>query len=189
MASKKLRGVLLCEDKEHRRLFEKLVERWFGTRNFRVEIIPNTQGAGDAYVISRFPSEVQLARKKESENYALVVAIDGDRAKLNRRLSQLDQALAEAGLPARGKNERIAIFVPTRNVETWELWLCGHRDIDEETDFKQRFRDAERRGEISPKLAVKSWFRQLSDEERRQEEETLPALVAGRLEVRRLDSA
>ncbi|HEX9734493.1 MAG TPA: hypothetical protein VGG06_21185 [Thermoanaerobaculia bacterium] len=102
-------------------------------------------------------------------------------------MQQLDRKLEDAGLSKRGKDEMIVICVPTWSVERWELWLCGDGDVDEETDCKRQFREAERRGDVSPRKAVESWFRSLSDEERQLEEETLPALSAGRQEVRRLD--
>jgi hypothetical protein len=152
-----------------------------------VNRIPDREGAGDAYVVARYVEEVQLARQWRHENYALVVAIDGDRGKLQGRMRQLDQKLEDAGLPKRGKDEMIVICAPTWSVETWELWLCGDESVDEETDCKRRYRDAERRGDVSPKKAVESWFRSLSDDETQLEQETLPALAAGRLEVRRLD--
>jgi len=184
----KLRGVLLCEDQEHESFFRRhLLRKWFGAGKLRVERIPNNQGAGDAWVLERFAQEVQYARSKKAENYALVVAIDGDHFKLRARLRQLDQKLTEESLEARRKAERIAIFVPTRSIETWELWLCGDREVDEEGDFKQRFQQAQARGEASTKKAVEEWFRSLTPEEEANERETLPSLTAGRVEIGRLD--
>jgi hypothetical protein len=179
--------VLLCEDKEHERFFRRLLSKWFARGRLRVERIPDREGAGDAFVVAKYAEEVQIARQWRLENYALVVAIDGDRDRLQGRMRQLDQKLEDAGLSKRGKDEMIVICVPSWSVETWELWLCGDEDVDEETDYKRRFREADRLGDVSPKKAVESWLRSLSDEERQLEEETLPALSAGRQEVRRLD--
>ena len=187
-SSRKFRGVLLCEDKEHERFFRALFQRkWFERGKLRVERISNQEGAGDAFVLARFAAEAQLARSKRSENYALIVAIDGDHDQLRERLRQLDQRLERAGLDRRGENEKIVICVPTRNVETWELWLCGDRDLDETQNYKTRFHEAARRGEASAKKAVEAWFRSLSEEEERTEEKTLPSLAAGRREIRRLE--
>ena len=189
MSKRRLRGVLLCEDVEHERFFRRLLERkWFGKGKLRVVRIPDRQGAGDAYVLQRYAQEVKVARQFQArgENYALIVAVDGDQPKLQGRLRQLEQKLEEAGLVRRGEREAIVICVPTRNVETWELWLCGDRSVDENGDFKRRFRDAERRGEASAKLAVEGWFRELSPEDRKLEETKLPALTVGRMEIDRL---
>jgi len=118
---------------------------------------------------------------------ALVVVIDGDRFKMQQRLRQFAQQLTKEGLAARGHDEMIAICVPTRNIETWELWLCGDREVDEERDFKRRFREAEQRGEASARKAAEAWFQRLSPKEETNERRTLPSLAEGREEVRRLD--
>ena len=176
---------------EHERFFRRyLLRRWFGPsthRRLHVQRVPNNQGAADAWVLERYAREVQLARRKRGENYALVVAIDGDRFKLKERLRQLDQRLADKSSPRRGQAERIVVFVPTRSIETWELWLCGDRELDEDRDFKRRFHQARDRGEVSAKDAVEAWFRPLSPEQEAMERETLPSLAEGRAEVRRLD--
>ena len=161
--------------------------RWFGRGKLRVERIPNNEGAGDAWVLERYSREVRYARSKRGENYALVVAIDGDHFKLKKRLRQLDQRLTEEELPTRENAERIVIFVPTRSIETWELWLCGDRGIDEEGNFKQQLRQAQARGEASAKAAAEAWFQSPSAEEEAVEKRTLPSLAAGRVEIGRLD--
>ena len=149
--------------------------------------IPNRRGAGDAFVLAHYAREVQYARSKRNENYALVVAIDGDRFKVRERLRQLEDRLADAGLSKREPTELIVICVPTWSIETWELWLCGHRDIDEDRDFKSVFYKAQRRGLASAKSAAKAWFTELTPEEQKTEQKIVPSLTAGRLEVKRLD--
>lgn len=188
MSRPRLRGVLLCEDQEHERFFRPLlVGKWFGRGRLRVERIPNNEGAGDAWVLERYAREVRYARSKRDENYALVVAVDGDHFKLKKRLRQLDQRLTDEELPTREESERIVIFVPTRSMETWELWLCGDREVDEKSDFKQRFRRAQARGEASAKAAAAAWFRSPSADEEATEGRKLPSLAAGRIESGRLD--
>ena len=162
-----------------------LCKRWFGW--LRVQRIRNAQGAGDRFVVARFAGEVQIARRKRHENDALVVVVDGDRLKMQRRLRELDKQLAAEGLAQRGRDENVLIVVPTRNVETWELWLCGQRDLDEDQDYKVRCRMAVQHGEVSVREAVEAWFQASSREEERVERESLPSLTAGRLEVKRLD--
>jgi len=182
----KLRGALLCEDLEHERFFRRLLStRWFGEGKLRVERIPNNQGAGDAWVLERYAREVRYARSKRGESYALVVAIDGDRYKLQERLQQLDQKLSDESLPMRANAEKIAIFVPTRSIETWELWLCGNREVDENGDFKELFKAAEGRGEASARAAAAAWFD--TTEQNEIEQRRLPSLTAGRTEIERLD--
>ncbi len=186
MASR-FRGVLLCEDIEHERFFRRLLERkWFRRTQLKAQRIPNAHGAGDAFVLSRYAGEVQLARSKRTENYALIVVLDGDQFMLTKRIQQLDEQLVAAGLDKRNSSDKILVFVPTRNIETWELWLCGHYDLDEQADYKEQFRKAVGRGEASVKESIEAWFRQLSERENQREQETLPSLAAGRQEIRRL---
>lgn len=190
MAAQKFGGVLLCEDREHESFFRRLLEtRWLVRGRLHVSRIPNRQGAGDAFVIERYAAEVQHARSKQKrgERYVLAVAIDGDREKVRGRLEQLDQKLEQSGLSRRGPDELVIVFVPTRNIETWELWLCGDHGLDEEADLKRRFKETKRRGEASARQAVAAWFRALSDAERLHEEAKVPSLAAGRREIRRLE--
>jgi len=191
VARHRLRGVLLCEDVEHERFFRRLLERrWFGKGKLRIERIPDRRGAGDAFVLKRFVRELKFARSKRQENYALVVAIDGDRHKLKGRMQQLDEEVEKARLATRTKDEKVTIFVPTWSVETWELWLCGDRTVDEDRDFEKRFRTWTRQGKASAKQAVEAWFQLSSSHpsnDRGTEKDRLPSLAAGREEVRRLD--
>ncbi len=190
MARPRLRGVLLCEDVEHERFFLQLLKKWFAPGRIRVERIPNRKGAATQFVLANYAREALIARRfsrSRNENYALVVAIDGDEAKMRGRMRQLEQKLADAGVPKREPTELIVICIPTWNIETWELWLCGDRAIDENHDYKNRFRDALRRGDVSAKDAAKSWFRSRAPEERVHEREALPSLSAGRDEVERLN--
>ncbi len=187
MARPRLRGVLLCEDREHERFFGRLLSKWFGHRKLHIEQIPNNRGAGDQWVVKNYAREVRLARSQKGENVALVVVIDGDRIKMQERLRQLDRQLTKVGLAKRGPDERIAIFVPTRNIETWELWLYGYSEIDEEGDFKRLFEKAQRQDKALTKKAVAAWFHSLSRKQAAVERKTLPSLHAGREEIRRLD--
>jgi len=187
VAQAKLRGVLLCEDKEHERFFRRLLARWFGRGKLYVSRIPNRQGAGDAWVMERYATEIQKARQYRNENYALIVVVDGDRFKVPERKRQLNQQLEKGGLDKRRRNERVALCIPTRNIETWELWLCGDREIEENSDYKARYQKAVRRGEKLTKKAVEAWFHHLSPEASKAEKRNVPSLADGRLEIQRFD--
>jgi hypothetical protein len=83
--------------------------------------------------------------------------------------------------------DRVAVCIPSRNVETWELWLYGIRDLDEQTDFKNRFHREVKQG-LRPKQLVDAWFAGLSEAQRQEEARILPALARGREEIKRLQS-
>lgn len=66
------------------------------------------------------------------------------------------------------------------------MWLCGAREVDEQTEYKEAFR---RRSEEDPKSgrkAAEAWFEAVTPEERQTEETRLPALAHGRKEIARL---
>lgn len=108
------------------------------------------------------------------------MALDADDVGFQRRYEDIKKALRKEGLA--GKDlERVAICIPSRNVETWKLWLCGFRDLDENGDFKKRFEREVKQG-LRAKQLVDAWEASLSEEEAR----VLPALAHGKKEVKRL---
>jgi hypothetical protein len=78
-------------------------------------------GAGDAYVIKKYPLEVKAFRSQSaSASTGLVVHIDADpRKSVEERHRQLAAALTDTQLSTRGQDEPIAELVPKRNIETW----------------------------------------------------------------------
>jgi hypothetical protein len=65
-------------------------------------------------------------------NIALVVFVDADINTVDYRLEQLDKELLNAPLEKRQPDEKIAIFVPKRNIETWIHYLKGDKVNEEE---------------------------------------------------------
>jgi hypothetical protein len=116
--------VILCEDLQQE-VFARtyLVER--GIPSARIRTVPLPQeGAGISFVRMQFPQEVisyrKLAKKK---NLALVVMIDADEHSVEDRYAEFDRLLREQGLSLRVPDERIGIFIPRRNIETWIYYL------------------------------------------------------------------
>jgi hypothetical protein len=177
----KLRCSLLCEDVEQERLFRPILERLF--RRVRVE--PRRPNGGFTFVFARLADACRYLRQRPDEAVGLLVVIDADAAGFHQRHEDIKTAIEEAGLSGKSL-ERMAVCVPARNVETWELWLCGLRDLNEREDFKNRFhREVE--PAIQRKQLVEAWFAPLSEEQRQAEAEILPALARGRAEVKRLE--
>lgn len=176
----KLRCSLLCEDLEQERLFRPILERLF----HRVRVEPRRRGGGFTFVLARLPDVARILRQKPDEAIGLLVALDADDVGARRRYEDVMKALRQEGLAGKSL-DRVAVCIPARNVETWELWLCGFRDLDEHTDFKSRFHHEVRPG-LHPKQLVEAWFAELSAMQRQQEERILPALARGREEIKRL---
>ena len=64
----------------------------------------------------------------------LVVVIDADKYSLKQRLDSLDLALEEDSQAQRQPQEKIAVFVPKRNIETWIFYLGGEA-VDEGREY------------------------------------------------------
>jgi len=184
---RRLQCSLLCEDIEQEQLFRPILERRFGRGRVRVE--PRKPQGGINFVFQQYARLVKgIIRRYPQEARGLVVVVDGDSEGLMSRLKELDQILAAAGHEKRAGGEKIATCIPCRNVETWELWLCGRRDLDQTTDYKADWQAEKRRNRASSDSAVEAWFARLSDTERMLEKDRLPALAAGRAEIDQLYS-
>ena len=112
-------------------------------RRIRVELAPQGLGAGEQYVREQYPTEVQSYRSQcQHLNIALVVIIDADQNSVSERHHQLDRSLTEHGLSKRGPEERIGLFVPRRNIETWIHYLQG-KSVNEVDKYPKLSREGE----------------------------------------------
>ena len=135
--------VLLCEDAQH----EAFVRRFLSatgwkTRTLRVEKAPAGRGSAEQYVRRQFPRELKAHRLRHV-NQALVVILDGDLVGVAGRIRQLNEACETAGIDARTPDERIAVFVPTWNIETWFSYLDGETVDETKPDYPQLKRERE----------------------------------------------
>lgn len=139
---------------------------------------------GFTFVLARLKVAAAFLRWRTGEAVGLLVAMDADDVGFQRRYEDIKKAFRKEGLDGKGL-ERVAICIPSRNVETWGLWLCGFRDLDEHRDFKSRF-EREVKPSLRPKQLVEAWGASLSEQEAQEEARVLPALAHGRREVARL---
>jgi hypothetical protein len=179
MSRAKVRVHILCEDKMHEHFVRKLCEHR-GLSPVRVLVAPKGRGSAEAWVRQRYPHEVRLLRQYKDERVALIAITDGDGGGVSKRMVDFADALTQQGLPARMNDERIAILVPTRSIETWLMWLCGVDDLMESEKYKNT--PKWRQTEASPTKAVERFF--LAP--RVDEVQRLPALHQGRIELQRL---
>jgi dephospho-CoA kinase len=131
MTHKQTQIVILCEDRQQEVFARKYFEaRGINRRKITPIICPNGKQSGEQYVREHYAEEVKTFRRKQRENRALVVVIDADTQSVINRLKQLDQHLEADNQPQRMNHERIAIFVPKRNIETW-IAFAGGEAVDE----------------------------------------------------------
>lgn len=72
--------------------------------------------------------------------------MDGDRYGVGGRLGQLDEACHAGGIDVRTPGERVAVFIPTWNVETWFAYLDSATVDEARPDYPRlpRERDCQR---------------------------------------------
>lgn len=136
---------ILCEDIDHERFITQyLVERGFDKR--KIKDFGNPKGRkidkNNDFVIKNYAALVKSYRRIKYRNIAVIVMIDGDDRSVEERIRSLNKALderaGELNQDCREADEKIAIFVPARNIETWFDYINGNEDCDEQTDYKNK---------------------------------------------------
>lgn len=133
--SRRVQLVLLCEDKQQEVFGRRFLNAvGWETRSMRVEKAPAGRGAGEQFVRERFPRELK-AHRSRPVSQVLVVMMDGDAEGPMARLNQLDKACREGGIAERARDERVAVFIPTWNIETWLAYLDGESVEEGRPDY------------------------------------------------------
>lgn len=129
--------IVLCEDRQQE-VFARyfLVKRGFNPRKITYLPLPKGKQSGEQYVRENYAKEVRAYRSKNYLSIALVVLIDADKYTIAERLNQLDLELEADSQAKRQLDEKIAVFVPRRNIETWIHYLQGEI-VDEETAYSK----------------------------------------------------
>ena len=73
-------------------------------------------------------------RSKSFDSNVLIVVIDADKKTVQERKSQLTEACNATGIPVRTENDKLLIFIPKRNIETWIKYFDNNA-VDEEQDY------------------------------------------------------
>lgn len=125
--SRSVQLVLLCEDTQHETFARRFLEKaGWTTRRLRVEKSPQGRGSAAQFVRERFPTELAAYRSNRNRvAQALVVIVDGDKTGAVERLKEFAKACAGENIEPRKDDDRVAIFIPTWNIETWLAYLDG----------------------------------------------------------------
>lgn len=177
---KKLRCELLCEDIAQEQFFRPILEHLFD----RVRVTRGAQRGGFTFVLAQAPKSAAYIRRFYQEAVGLLIAIDGDVDGLQNRLRQIRAALEAKGLDPKALEQRLAVCVPTRSIETLILWFQGRRDLDEQMDVKRQAKDKSDHRQVA-----NQWFSFVSEDQKAQEAAQLPSLAHGRQEIDRLKGA
>ena len=124
--------VLLCEDRLQATFLGRFFKAmgWKG-RQLRVKMSPLAKGSAEQFVRQEFPKEIAAYhRNRNRVSCELVTMLDGDADGVDARLTALDKACNQASVAPRDNADRVAVFVPTWNIETWLAYLNGET-VDE----------------------------------------------------------
>lgn len=139
--------LVLGEDRQHL----TFIAHWLrgrGVERGKIRLLPLAAGvgAGEQYVRQSYAAAVQDLRRRNYLALALVVVVDADTESVERRVVALDSEIA------RTAEDRVALVIPRRNIETWIRYLTAP-PVDEETDYKRRSADFEACRTAATKLA------------------------------------
>jgi hypothetical protein len=141
MARRRVRLVILCEDRQQEVFARKFfLSRGFHHRELEFKTAPGGKGSAEQFVREQYPLEVKTYRRKSTylSSILLAVIIDADVYTVEQRINQLEITSEQQRLP----HEKIAIFVPKRNIETWIHYLMGE-SVDEESVYPKMGRESD----------------------------------------------
>jgi hypothetical protein len=153
---------ILCEDIDQERFIrEYLICRGLDDR--KIKDFGNPKGRviknNNALILKHYPDIIKSHRRRKYRNIAVVVMIDADEDSVSDKMrslhKKLDEAAGNLNKDTRLPNEKVAIFVPARNIETWFYYIMEGQECNENTDYKDKKMSAEERIELAKRAAQK----------------------------------
>jgi hypothetical protein len=179
-----VRFTVLVEDRALERFIrECLYALGVHTREIRIVEYPAGRGSGKQWIDREYPVQVQAYRRRSAENIALIVGTDADDQTVQQRIQRLADVLQEAGREVRSPRERIAIWVPRWNIETWLLFLSG-REVDEAANYKGQAREVQIKA--AAREFVRRYHQYIHDPGAK---DHLPSLISAFDETKRIQQA
>ncbi len=154
---------ILCEDIDQERFIrEYLVCRGWDDR--KIKDFGNPKGKtiknNNALIVKHYPELIKSYRSRNYRNIAVVVMIDADENSLYDKMRSLhivlDETAGNLNQDPRSPNEKIAIFVPARNIETWFYYINSYledQECNELTDYKDKAMSTKDRIELAKRSA------------------------------------
>lgn len=130
--------VLLCEDQQQEVFMRRFLKHQ-GYRNdqMRVKRAPEGKQSAEQFVRNRYPVELRAYRSLSGRiQLSLAVMIDADAFSVDERMREFDAACIDQDVAVRTGLEKVGVFVPKRNIETWIYFLQGTA-IDEESAYRK----------------------------------------------------
>ena len=132
--SKTHKYIVLCEDKQSLCYIRRfLLTQGIDGRKIFMLALP-ASGCGEQYVRIQFPKYLKLLRSRNFDSNVFVVAIDADKKTYSERKMQLENTCQSANMPLVQKTDKLLLFIPKRNIETW-IKYYRNESVDEEQDY------------------------------------------------------
>ena len=153
---------ILCEDIDQERFIREYLI-CCGLEDRKIKDFGNPKGKtiknNNALILKHYPDIIKSHRRRKYRNIAVVVMIDADEDSVSDKMRSLhkkiDEAAGNLNKDTRLPNEKVAIFVPARNMETWFYYIMEGQERDETTDYKDKKMSAKERIELAKSAAQK----------------------------------
>jgi hypothetical protein len=138
MSRQPVQTVILCEDQQQEYFIRHvLLKRGWNGHGIRVEKPQKAKGAADQWVRESFPKELRAYRSKCNHlSNCLLAVVDADMQTVCERIKSFEAECEKQNIPFRRDDERVALVVPKRNIETWLAYLRGET-VDETTEYRR----------------------------------------------------
>jgi hypothetical protein len=138
---------MLCEDIQHAAFAVRFFERCgWNKRQITIRKVPGGMGSGEAFVRENYVKELKEYRKNRNRvSRGLILCTDGDADGWQKRLVMLQNECEQQQIEPRTKDEAVALFIPTWNIETWLAYLSGET-VDETRNNYPRLKSAKECG-------------------------------------------
>lgn len=136
MSRRNVTLIIVCEDVQQGAFARRYLEKR-GFEPKRIRVLQNPRGSGEQFVRRRLVQEIRTHRQRSSYGHGglrLIALIDADTLSVEERFEQVQATLEQEGLAKIQEGERIAIFIPKRNIETWLRYADGE-SVDEDQDY------------------------------------------------------
>lgn len=137
---------MLCEDRQQEVFLRYyLAEKGYDSRAIYAEVAPRGRGAGEQFVREHYPDQVRAVRTVPAmRSGGVAVMIDADARSVDERHRQLGDELVARSIAPRSLEDRIAVLVPKRNIETWLHYLLGDNPpVDENEGYRRLSRESD----------------------------------------------
>jgi hypothetical protein len=181
----KKRGIrvqIIVEDETLERLVREVLRlSGFNRHELRVTPYPVGRGSAKAWVNRQYPLEVSRLRSRSYQNLAVVVGTDADEMSVQQRAAELADMLVHAKCGPRDASERIVLWIPKWNIETWLLYFAG--DVrDEGANYKSDL------GHPDFRACAQAFADEYRQAKQNSTLQTLPSLLIAYQEAARLES-